>query len=307
MSAHWSTLGPSELPAVLTGLPGWAWDDGIELSPIGGGLNNQNWRMRSGGTDYFLKIPGVGTEAFVDRAVAHAATVSAAAAGIAPPTHYFDLDSGVEVTGFLEGYRHLSEYELSSTDAIFDVVRTYRRFHSAPLLPRTRTMFEEIDTAEEELRTLRDIPPWMAEVLAGWRRAEQALRASGSDLAPCHNDPNFTNMMIKPGAPLQLVDYEFAANNDPSYELLGMIGFYPVPEPVRFRLIEEYYGRYTLALDARMRIMTLALLVRFGLWAVGNAARRDSDYDYEKYGSVYFVLGAGLLRDPRWEAWLRAV
>jgi thiamine kinase-like enzyme len=307
---HWSRLSAEALPPLLRTLPDWRWGDAeLALSPIGGGLNNQNWRMVvDGGDSYFLKIPGLGTEAFVDKAVAHAAALSAAAVGIAPATHYFDLDSGVEVTGFLDGYRHLSEYELSATDAMFDVVRTYRQFHGAPLLPRTRTMFEEIDTALDDLRTVRGVlPGWMERAIAGWRDAEAALTAAGSDLAPCHNDPNFTNMMVHPLKPMQLVDYEFAANNDPSYEVLGMIGFYPVQERTRFALIEEYYGRYDTSLDARMRLMTVALLVRFGLWAVLNAAQRDSDYDYEKYGSMFFVIADGMMRDPRWDAWLRTV
>lgn len=305
----WSSLGATDLSMRLPQLPDWPWPDGeLELAPIGGGLNNQNWRLDVAevGT-FFVKVPGLGTEAFTDRAVAHEAAVTAASAGIAPPMHYYDAGTGIEVSGFLDGYRPLTEFELSGTDAVFDVVRTYKKLHSAPLLSRTRTVFEEIDVALDQLGGASGQPPWVQELLAEWRHAEQKLHAVGFDLAPCHNDPNFTNMMEKSGSPMQLVDWEFAANNDPSYEVLGLIGYYPVPAHTRVAVIEEYFGRYTMSLEARMHVMTMAVMIRFGLWAIGQSTVKDVDFDYRKYGMWNLMNARGEMVDPRWDAWIDAL
>jgi len=146
----------------------------------------------------------------------------------------------------------------------------------------------------------------MASVIEAWRGVATLLAAQGFDLALCHNDPNTTNMMFKPGAPLQMVDYEFASNNDPSFEVSAFLGYYDFPDETRWALIEEYYGRYEFRHEARMRVMTVGILIRFGLWAMTKARLTDVDYDYHKYGTVYFVSASQTIRDPRWQAWVAA-
>jgi thiamine kinase-like enzyme len=309
-STAWASLDAVELQARLPRLPDWPWEAReFELAPVGGGLNNLNWRVTTrDGAHHFLKVPGAGTELFVDRVLANAAAKTAAAAGIAPPVEYFDPVSGIEMTGFLDGHRSLTEIEVSTTDVIFDVVRTLKKFHSSPLLPAARTSFDVIRESLDGLRSARaTLPAWVEEVVAAWFDAEAAIVASGFDLAPCHNDPNFPNFMHRPGTHLKLVDYEFAANNDPTFEVGGVLGFYGLDDFTRIALLEEYYGVYTAAAEARMWLMTVGLLTRFGIWALSFAAARDADYDYEKYGLVYFSYASAIIRDPRWPTWLRAV
>ncbi len=309
-TSDWSTLDASALADRLQNIPGWPWKSrAITLTEISGGLNNGNWRLVvDDGTSHFVKVPGAGTEAFVDRELTVAASRCAASVGVGPQCTFYDSASGITVDEYLDGYVSLTEHELATTDAVVDVVKMYRTLHRAPLLPKTRTVIDEIDQALDSLRERGfEIPGWMSEPFAEWNRAASALRASGIDLAPCHNDPNFTNMMVKPGAPMRLVDYEFAANNDPAYDVLGMLGFYPVPERTKIALIEEYFGRYEYRYEARMRVMTLAILMRFGLWALSQALERDADYDYARYGLVYFVNAKALYRDPRWDSWLHAL
>lgn len=79
----------------------------LEYAPVLGGLQNSNWRITVEGTDtrYFLKIPGAGSETFIDRALANEAARRAGELGIGPELVHFDTDTGVEVIEFLEGYR----------------------------------------------------------------------------------------------------------------------------------------------------------------------------------------------------------
>ncbi|UFS58615.1 choline/ethanolamine kinase family protein [Subtercola endophyticus] len=308
-STEWHRLDSPELAQLLPGLPEWPWAGRLALSPIGGGLNNLNWRLQvEDGSEYFLKVPGAGTELFVDRRLANEAAVSASTAGIAPPVAYFDLGSGIEVTGFLAGYRSLTEIEVSTTDFIFEVVATLKKLHARPLLSGTHTAFDVIRESLDGVRSASIVlPRWAEDVIGAWFDAEAAITAAGFDLAPCHNDPNFPNFMHSPGRSLQLVDYEYSANNDPTYELGGVLGFYGLHDRTRRALLEEYYGVYTAAAEARMWLMTVGLLTRFGLWAAMYAHTRDADYDYQKYGLVYFSYAAAIVRDPRWPSWLAQV
>ncbi|MCL8025327.1 choline/ethanolamine kinase family protein [Nocardioides bruguierae] len=302
---------PEAVIAVLDGLPAWPWAGlDITMSPIGGGLNNSNWRMQvARGEELFLKLPGTGTDAYVDRDLAHAAARAAARAGVGPDVVYYDRISGVEVTEFLSGYRPLVADELTGTDVIHDVVALYRRLHAGPLLPGpARTTMDEARAVIDQVRTAGiRLAPWMERVITVWHEAEQSLVASGYDVAPCHNDPNFTNMMVRPGHPLQLVDYEFAANNDPTFELSSLLCFYNFSDLTRAALLEEYHGRYELRHEARLRVCYVGMLVRMGLWAIEKAHATDPDYDYLKYGSVFFLEAVEYLRDPRWTSWVSSL
>ena len=68
-----------------------------------GGLTNLVYRVQNNHLDYCLRIPGAGTEEYIDREVeAHAATM-AAKSGVSPDVIYADAKSGIMVTRFLKG------------------------------------------------------------------------------------------------------------------------------------------------------------------------------------------------------------
>jgi len=71
--------------------------------------------------------------------------------------------------------------------------------------------------------------------------------ASGLDLVPCFNDPMPGNFLISqdPVAdpkPMRLIDYEFASNNERSYELGVLFAEMFYDEQLTLSLIEQYCG-----------------------------------------------------------------
>src|SRR3954464_6004960 len=69
-----------------------------------GGLTNMVFRVG----DYCLRIPGKGTEEYINRANEAVAAREAAKAGVSPDVLYFDDSSGVMVTRFIEGAETMS-------------------------------------------------------------------------------------------------------------------------------------------------------------------------------------------------------
>ena len=61
----------NELRTVLAGFGIWG-DRDLTVSPVLGGLTNSNYRVEVDGADgpFFVKVPGPGTEGFIDRATA---------------------------------------------------------------------------------------------------------------------------------------------------------------------------------------------------------------------------------------------
>ena len=64
-----SNAGERELEAIIARVPPWRGQT-LRYEPVQGGISNVNWRIWVGDTDrsFFLKVPGKGTEMFIDRA-----------------------------------------------------------------------------------------------------------------------------------------------------------------------------------------------------------------------------------------------
>lgn len=305
--AKLQALTGARLIEALESLPDWPWTgQAASIAMFGDGISNLNWRLTTNdGADVFVKVPGEGAEDFVDRALTHAANVKAAAADVAPAVLYYDEGSGVEVFEFLTGYRGLSHAEISSSTASFGMVDVYKRLHAQTPFGVTRTVQDDID---DSMRVIREhgfeIPSWCEPIVGAWDQAWRAIAAAGYDLMPSHNDPNFTNMMYAEGRPLRLVDYEFCSDNDPAYDVGTFLGIFSIDDGRRYELLEQYFGRYDVAMDARCHLLTTGMYVRYGLWCLAQANLRDADFDYEKYGLGYFVDARAIQSDPRWEFWI---
>jgi thiamine kinase-like enzyme len=307
--------GERAVEKVVAEIPRWA-GRRVHYAPVPGGLSNSNWRLTVEGEPkrYFVKIPGAGTEAFIDRGVANQAARRAGALDIGPEVVLFDQVSGVEVIEFLEGYRACTTGDFKSSELARHVMGLYRVLHSAEPLSLTKTVFDMIDehvgqARELDVRLPRDIDVLLVEYAA----ARQAVVASGLDLAPCHNDPMPGNFLIAEGRapnnkPLKMVDFEFASNNDRAYEIAVLLTEMFYGEREMLELIEAYYGNASWPVAARVQVFGALADLKWGLWGcVTNKLNSAWDFDYHKYGVWKLMRSRIKMADPRWAAWLSSL
>ncbi len=86
-----STDAEREIEAALIQIAPWR-ERGLRYGPVHGGISNVNWRVAVDGESFFVKIPGRGTEMFIDRSAAFAASRRAEALGIGPRVHDYLAD-----------------------------------------------------------------------------------------------------------------------------------------------------------------------------------------------------------------------
>lgn len=289
----WHSLGSVALADAVSELPAWPFGANLRMERISSGTTNVNWRMVSHDGTRFLKVPGQGAEAFVDRQVAHEAAVVAAATGVGPEILYFDQATGIEVSAFLDGYRSSGASDLLSPTGMTEVMRLYRQLHGGGLLSVTKTLFDMIDEHQAQvIDTGRSLQPYQLEVQERWRPIQERYLAGGLELVPGHNDPNPPNFMVKQGAPMMLIDFDYAANTDRYYELGAYLTIMGIPADVRRTLFAAYAGAEpTEGQLARLYLSGVGTLVKWGHWALYNSVVRDIDFDYEKYGAG-MLLGA---------------
>ena len=236
-----TTAHERQLEQAVGRVPQWRGSD-IRYASLVGGLLNQNWvvEVENHPRKYFVKVPGAGSEVFINRVVANEAARNAYAMDIAPEVVFFDPRDGLEISEFLEGYRACTNADFADLAIQGEVLRIYNRIHSGPSLGMTKTIFDMIEEHIDQGRGLGShFPADMPWIEHRYRQAKAAFVASGLDLTPCFNDPMPGNFLVSedPTAPkpMKLIDYEFASNNERSYELGVLFAemFYDEPRTLK--------------------------------------------------------------------------
>ncbi len=186
-----------------------------------GGLTNLVYRIADDSGVSCLRIPGKGTEDYIDRKVeAHNAKV-AAASGVSPEVLYCDPESGLMLSRYLEGCETMTPERFCRTAAApARAGQAFRRLHDHP--GRFEFRFELFAMIDDYLALLAPLgaalPDGYHDVIGEAGPVREALAAHPLPLAPCHCDPLCENF-LDDGQRMWIVDWEYSGMNDPLWDL----------------------------------------------------------------------------------------
>jgi len=270
---------------------------------LDGGITNRNFRMRIGGQDVVVRLPGKDTELLgIDRAAERAATAAAATVGVGPEVVAYLPAPPCLVTRFIAG-RNLDAAGVR--DRIEEVADALRAVHGAGALPARFDAFAIVDAyhATAAARGAR-VPERFAELIAG----AHAIRAvlAGPEHAPvaCHNDLLTANF-LHDGTRVRIVDWEYAGMGDRYFDLGNVSVNNGFTEADDERLLGAYWGApSTPRRFAALRLMRVMSDFREGMWGVVQTAISALDFDFVAYADEHLTRVAAGLADPRFPTWL---
>ena len=276
----------------------------VKLSPLSGGLTNENYLVEVDGETYVMRLPGQSTELLsIDRANEVYNTKAAATTGIGPKVleHVAGLD--VMVLEFIPGPT-MSARNLQSGRMVARMAQSFRRLHAAPRFLQNFDMFRLIEyylriVDEHRVTIPADYRDWLPEVA----EIERAVSVAALPSAPCHNDLLCENF-IDDGTALRIVDYELSGNNDPCFDLGNTAQEAEFDQDLRGALCEAYFGRPEPRQLARMNLFALMSDVGWTLWGAIQAQISAVDYDFRGYYTGRWERALDLLRSDRLRRWL---
>jgi len=275
------------------------------VSPLSGGLTNENYLVEAGGERYVMRIPGASTELLsIDRANEVHNTMAAAETGIGPRVleHLRELD--VMVLEFIPGAT-MSAETLQSVHMARRMAESFKRLHSARRFLHDFDMFRLIETY---LRIVDEhhvtIPRGYRERLPVVAEIERAVRIHAMPAVPCHNDLLCENF-IDDGTSLRIVDYELSGNNDPCFDLGNTAQEAIFGDDLREILCETYFGRADPRQLARMNLFALMSDVGWTLWGAIQARISAIDYDFTGYYTARWERAVAVMDTDRFQIWLR--
>jgi thiamine kinase-like enzyme len=253
-----------------------------------GGLTNRVYRAG----DICLRIPGKGTEEYIDRANEAVAARQAADAGVSPEVLHFD-GQGIMATRFVHGAVTMTpELFASRSGAAARAGEAFARLHrSGATFPFRFELFAMIDDYLGILSG-KDValPNGYHDVVAeaqGTVRA--ALDAHQIELAPCHCDPLCENF-LDTGSRMWIVDWEYSGMNDPMWDLgdLAVEGqFGPALEE---EMIVAYFGSEPRPAERGRIVVYKAMCdLLWTLWGLIQLANDNPADDFRAYADGRFA------------------
>ncbi len=283
--------------------------NGVDVERLGG-LTNLVYRVTYNDTPYLVRIPGEGTEEYIDRSVEAHNARQAAAAGVSAPVLYFDESDGLMVCTYLEGCRTMSPTAFrDENDATERAGRALKRMHASGREFRFR--FELFAMIDEYLGVLQQLecslPEGYHDVVAEAQAVREALAANPQPLAPCHNDPLCENFLDN-GERIYVVDWEYSGMNEPLWDVADLAVEAGLSEEQDIILLEAYTnGNYRAADLGRMRIYKAMCDLLWTLWGLIQYANDNPADDFWAYSTERFERCKALMARPEFHTYLRDV
>ena len=252
----------------------------MEVRELTGGLSNRTVRVTTTDAGVPLDLvvrPRAAGLLGTDRDREHRNTVTAATTGAGPAVVEFVPPDGPLAVAYLDA-RPLRLEDLRADLA--RVAALCRRLHGGP-------RFEgDLDVAavqQRDLLLVDDHRTWrprshshLGPVVA---RVVAAMDDNPVPTVPCHNDLPGGNV-LDDGRRLWLVDFEFAANNDPWFELGNLASGAALDHEQVEELVAAYDGGAGPERVARTRLWSAVCSWTWVLWASLQDAFGEVDHDY---------------------------
>ena len=249
------------------------------------GLTNRNYKVAIDNERFVLRIPGEGTSEYINRRHEAVAARVAAEAGVNAEVLFFDENDGLMLTRFADGAVTMNGERFKDLGAVARAARAFRRIHDCGKSFATEfNLFQKMD---EYLDYLQRKQARIPDGYAGVQREAEAVRAALSSrpaaLRPCHCDPLAENF-LDTGARIFIIDWEYAGNNDPMWDLGDVsveAGFGADQDAA---LLQAYFaGKPPAAQVGRMVMYKAMCDLLWTLWGVIQVANENPVDDFWAY------------------------
>lgn len=293
-----------EARATLKGIPLLAGYDG-PLERLGG-LTNLVFKAG----DLCLRIPGKGTEEYINRANEAVAAREAAKAGVSPEVLHVDQGTGVMVTRFIAGAQTMSPEKFRTRPGSpARAGKAFRALHgSGAVFPFRFELFAMIDDYLKVLST-KDValPAGYHDVVREAGTVRAALAAHPLPLAACHCDPLCENF-LDTGERMWIVDWEYSGMNDPLWDLgdLSVEGQFDTAQDDE--MMYAYFGGEAKPAERGRIIIYKAMCdLLWTLWGLIQLANNNPVDDFRAYADGRFARCKALMETPEFSRHLAAV
>jgi thiamine kinase-like enzyme len=255
------------------------------ITALGGGLTNRNYRVDTSEGTYVLRIgdPASGIlginreDELVNTARAHQAGVGAALVASLS-------DENVLVIEWLEARTLHANQIQSEPDLISRIALALRQLHQGPAF---QGHFHFPALRKKYLKTVLEsgyfLPDQYLKLEPCVTELEKWMEVKPEPLVACNNDLLAENF-LDDGMKIWIIDYEFAGQNEASFDLGNLAGESFLDETQITRLCDSYWQEHLP--EKIVRAKAWSLIARYGwvLWSSIQEGISTIDFDFRNWG-----------------------
>jgi thiamine kinase-like enzyme len=249
---------------------------------------------------HVLRIPGKGTEAYINRRVEAVAARAAARAGVSPEV-IATTDDGLMLTVAIENAATMTPESFNENPtAVARAGATLAALHRSG--EKFDFRFELFSMIDDYLKILKaknsSVPEGYPQALASAEDVRRALNAHALPLVACHCDPLSENF-LDTGERMWIVDWEYSGMNDPIWDV-GDFAVEAQLTPENEQVLRDAYfgGTPTPSELGRYVIYKAMCDLLWTLWGLIQHADGNPAEDFWAYANRRFARCKSLMDSP---------
>lgn len=256
-----------------------------EIVKYGQGMTNHQFRFKSSGRFYLLRLPGEGTGRLIDRKSEAGVYSLLRGKGITEEVLYINAETGIKITRFLE---NVHTCRVESGKEVRLCMEHLRQFHQMKI--KGSAVFDVfVKIAQYEAQCAQE--GLSLESLHKIRSAVSGLgdfmEGCGNMNCLCHIDPVADNFLICENQ-VYLIDWEYAAMSDPHIDIAMFCIYARYDRTATDRAIEAYF-QTGCTWETKRKIYAYMSASAY-LWVLWSRIKQAAGTDFAEYEASQLQL-----------------
>ena len=255
----------------------------IELIPLKQGMTNTSFIFSINNERYIIRVPGLNTEKIINREQEFDVYQAIKGEAFIEPIIYIDKEKGYKISKFIENSHTVNPQDWNEISAC---LKRLRDFHNQlHCVEHCFDVFEHINYYES-LMPNASIYEDYAETKKNIESLKPIIENLVKDWTLCHIDAVCDNFLVTEEQDVYLIDFEYAAMQDPDLDVAMFIVYSLFDRNEIDRIIEIYFEHQVTPLK-RYKIYSYIAMAGL-LWSNWCEAKQDetllnSSYAKQQY------------------------
>ena len=275
-----------------------------------GGMTNIVHLVETDSNNLIVRIPGKGTEDYINRTFEYNNAMAAWRAGISAEIIWADVEKGIMVSKAINGIETMTPKFFSSRKGspARAGLALAKLHNSGETFDFRFDLFNMIDDYLNILSSKNaELPDGYHDIVKAAKPVKEALIANPMQLAPCHCDPLCENF-LDDGNKMWIVDWEYSGMNDPLWDLGDLSVEAGMDESQESEMLIAYFGKDpTAAQKGRVIIYKAMCDLLWTLWGLIQHADKNPAEDFWAYSIERFERCKKLMQNSDFVLHINAI
>jgi hypothetical protein len=255
----------------------------IELMPLKQGMTNDSFIFSINNERYIIRVPGVNTEKIINRHEEYDVYQAIKNEKFVESVVYIDRDKGYKISKFIENSHTVNPKDWNEINAC---LKRLKEFHGqSHRVEHYFDVFEHINYYESLMPHASKYEDYK-EIKKNIESLEPIIENLVKDWTLCHIDAVCDNFLVTENQDVYLIDFEYAAMQDPDLDVAMFIVYSLFNRQEIDRIIDIYFENQATPLK-RYKIYSYIAIVGL-LWSNWCEAKQDQELLNSSYAQQQY-------------------